>query len=310
MRLTYTQEADFRQQRDFGQKITASFEFISQHWRGLGRALLYIVLPLVLVHGIVSGFLQADALERARQLPAGNDGLLAQLARLGQVTQAPLYWLNVVLSAAMIVALMLTIYGYMLHCLRLPAPTAEVSVGAVWAVVKARFGKAFLSYFGIISLTMLGFLFFAIPGIYLCVPLSLFFVVLVLEGTGFRAGISRAMSLSKGKWWSTFGLVMVMFLMLAVGFGVIGGFMGVAFKSLGMQGSPDGYSVVSIVMALLGGLLSLLIYPPMLIALAFQYFNLVERKEGVGLRSLVDQLGRAPVPVPHTALRPDEEGEY
>jgi hypothetical protein len=48
-----------------------------------------------------------------------------------------------------------------------------------------------------------------------------------------------------------------------------------------------------------------------LMAIAFQYFNLVERKEGTGMRQLVDSLGQTAAPeVSGTYYRPDEEGEY
>ena len=48
----------------------------------------------------------------------------------------------------------------------------------------------------------------------------------------------------------------------------------------------------------------------LLITLVFQYFHLVELKDGTGLRHLVDQLGQAPAPVTNETYRPDDEGEY
>jgi len=66
--------------------------------------------------------------------------------------------------------------------------------------------------------------------------------------------------------------------------------------------------VISTVFASVG---RMVLYMPVFVALLFQYFNLVERKEGVGLRSLVASLGTAPAPVPYNqAYRPNDDGGY
>jgi hypothetical protein len=57
----------------------------------------------------------------------------------------------------------------------------------------------------------------------------------------------------------------------------------------------------------------IMLYPLLFLALAFQYFNLVERKEGEGLRTLVNRIGQPAVATqPYAAdrYRADEEGEY
>ena len=67
----------------------------------------------------------------------------------------------------------------------------------------------------------------------------------------------------------------------------------------------------TIVVTCLSSAFKLLLYPPLLLILAFQYFNLVERHDGVGLRRLVDSLGQTAPPQVHNATyQPDDEGEY
>ena len=66
----------------------------------------------------------------------------------------------------------------------------------------------------------------------------------------------------------------------------------------------------AVITTAIASLFNLLIYPPLLVALAFQYFNLVERHDGVGLRNMVNQLGQAPPAVHNGTYRPDDEGEY
>jgi hypothetical protein len=108
-------------------------------------------------------------------------------------------------------------------------------------------------------------------------------------------------------------MAMLLIVCSAVIGAVLGGIVAGLGGALGVFKSSDASTMAglfAIVSSGLGSLLNLLIYPPLLIALAFQYFNLVERHDGVGLHNMVHQLGQTPVAVANAAYRPDEEGEY
>ena len=68
--------------------------------------------------------------------------------------------------------------------------------------------------------------------------------------------------------------------------------------------------VLLIVYSGLQTLIMLTFYPFIMIALSFQYFNLVERRDGEGTRLLVDSIGAPVVVAAPQGLRPDDEGEY
>ncbi|MCI1186458.1 hypothetical protein MON38_03450 [Hymenobacter sp. DH14] len=321
MRPAFTQESDFRQRRDFGQKFSATFEFIAAHWRGLGRCLLYLVLPAALLRAVAAGLLQqqniAGIFSTTRQ-GGGRSTTLRQIEMMSQLVSTPLYWVSIALGIAFATMLVLTVYGYVKLCLR-PYPSAEpIMPRDVWQVVKQDFISSFFSYLGIAFIVVIGLFFLAIPGIYLAVALMPFFIIKVVEGTGFGATLSRSLSLTKGKWWSTFGLLAIMVLMLFVVLMVIGAFSGMLTLGLLRGGWNPGAGGASgrtaqiflISLAAIGSVLNLLFYPPMLLAIAFQYFNLVERRDGTGLHQLVNQIGQAPAPVQNATLRADEEGEY
>jgi len=323
MPLAYTHESDFRQERNFGQKISATFEFIGVHWRPLGRALLYLVAPLALLQGILTALIQSrmlgTILHTARDPQGYNprDPLATQRAIFGATFQNPLYYLTIATSLVFATMFVLTIYGYLVRCLRptgtLPTP---ITPAEVWEVAKRHLLSTFFSFWGIGVIVVLGFLFFVFPGYYLAVALSLFFIVRVVEGTGFFATVSRCLHLIKGKWWSTFGLIITMVGLLYVLMFAVSMFLSllrVGLPSAFMPTAEPGQvsAVFTVALTLFFTVVAFLIYPPMLLALAFQYFNLVERREGVGLAQLVDQLGQAPAASPAgTTYRPHEEGEY
>jgi hypothetical protein len=313
----YDQATDFWQERDFGQKFSAVFEFLRVHWRPLGRVLLYLVGPLALVQSLVVVLLQYQLFSSVGRLyrlsSSYNMGM-----NFMQFFTSPTYFGGTLLGAAFYSVLVLSVYGYLLECLYPTQPGQPIGVAQVWAIVKRRFVGTFFSLFGLGLLVMAGLFVFFIPGLYLSVALSLFFIVHLVEGSDFVATISRCLSLIKGKWWSTFGLIFMMLLLAGLllrGATIVLGIVGVGLSGAGLLGGLSHHAlnlpVLSAVFGVLSTLAALLIYPLLLLAIAFQYFNLVERREGVGLRTLIQQLGQpAPTTPDHATYRPHEEGEY
>ncbi|MGI4738966.1 MAG: hypothetical protein ACRYG7_27660 [Janthinobacterium lividum] len=313
MKNTYTTPADFWQERDFGAKISATFEFIGAHWRGLGRVLLYLVVPLALVQGIVAGALQLRVAEVMRQHTSSGSSFSFRYANYLSAFQSPWYFLNSLLGIVFQAVLILSVYGYLMRCVYAEQPGAPVTVPQVWAVVKNRLVGTSFSLLGIWVLIAFGFVCLFIPGVYLLVALSLFFVVSVLEDSSFVATISRCIDLVKGKWWSTFGLLFIMLLLIYlafISFGVVAALAGGA-KTLLISTSTLPMPL-AVVISSLAGLLSVLFYVPLMLVLAFQYFNLIERREGLGMRLLLDKLGndQAVATAQSSHYQPDEEGEY
>lgn len=318
MSLAFTQESDFRKEREFGQKISATFEFIRAHWRPLGRVMLYTVLPAALLFGLINSSMQMAIWGSLARRPVGGGAEVArqQFAVMGQMFSSPLYWLSAVLGIMFGSLVVLSVYGYLLCCLRGAAEPgaarSEVTVADVWVIIRREFLSTVLSIVGIYALTVVGFFLLAIPGIYLSVMLSLFFIVKLVEGTSFGETVSRCWQLIQGKWWSTFGLIFVMLLLLYALLalvGIVASLFGATLLGIVKSGTVQS-PVFAIVSSTLGTGLALLLYPPILLVLAFQYFNLVERREGVGLRSLVGQLGQAAPTARNASYRPEEEGEY
>ena len=314
MPLSYTHESDFRQERDFGQKISATFEFIGVHWRPLGRVLLYLVAPAALVQSIVLVLVQSRVFGPLLRSSYSQPGYSGFGKSYYANFTSPLYLFSNVVGTAFHSILILSIYGYLFLCLYPPAHGGPIKPSDVWAVVQRKFLGTFFSLYGLLLLVILAFFVLVIPGIYLSVVLSLFFAVYVMEDTSFFETISRCGSLIKGKWWSTFGLLCVtvgLIYLFFIGFGIVAGITGAGLRGATFVSNTDNLRVLTIAITAVSALLSLLLYPPILLAISFQYFNLVERRDGVGMHQLVSQLGQAPVASPHaTTYRPDDEGEY
>ena len=337
--LAFNRPTDFLRRRDFSQKMEATFDFIRAHATPLVRVLVLLVLPLALLTGIGTSVLQGQMLSTMsvfKQRASADSALNSAI--VPDVFTSSTFWLTMLSGILLFAVVHLVVFGYVV--LQADRTTDEpVTAGEVWEVVKSRFLGMVGSFIGLGFLFMAGsmviggvlfglgsmmssspwvifplvlLLYFAI--FYSIVPLSLYFIVWLRERRGFFGSLTRSFRLAWGKWWSTFGLLMVitfiMYLILLLSIALLSA-LGLPFAGM-MGGELDSGSmrVLMIVYSILQSLITLIYYPFILIALSFQYFNLVERHDGTGTRLLVDAIGEpAPVLAPQ-ALRPDDEGEY
>lgn len=318
MRQLYTQSSDFYRERDFGQKISATLEFIAGHWRPLGQVLVRVMVPVLLVRSVLQALIQQYLpVEFSRPDSSlhldGGSMLRLQAGMWRTIFTSLAYWTGSLVGSISFSLLIVSVYGYLVLLARRGTPGAPPTVAEVWGLMRREFLGTFLALWGVGLLVGLGFLFLAIPGIYLSVVVSLFFIVKLSEGIGFGAAFSRCWLLISDKWWSTFGLIaiaLLLYYVVLVGIGGVAVLVSGGFAAL-MQAARAKSPLGAVVISCLTSLSTLLLYTPLLLALAFQYFNLVERREGTGLRLMINTLGQtAPPQVSNAAYQPHDEGEY
>jgi len=283
------------QQRDFGNKINVTFQYVGQNFRTLGMALLYIVGPVALIAGIASGIMQSNFLRIAGNAGNQSDDPMAALQMMTQFF-SPAFWITMFFSLLANVAVILTTYGHM----KVYARTNEtesidsISVSDVWAEVQPAIGRAIIISILSTIFTAVACLFLVIPGIYVAVVLSLSLAVTMFEGTDFGPTFERCFKLIRDKWWSTFGLIVVMGIIVGlVGliFAIPSGIIGFLIGGKLLPDIPTVWLMLGNVIALVGRtLLNAVLYT----AIGFQYTNLVERQEGRGMISAIDSIGTNP----------------
>lgn len=295
------------QQRDFGEKINATFQYIAQNFRSLGLSLLYIVGPVALVAGIASGLMQSRIFDLIKD--AGSDADSMNPFQVFQTIFSPSFGITTLFSLLAILVVSLVTYAHMKVYARktdqvagTSTGTDRISVADVWEEVQPLIGRGIIISILSSIVTMVATLFLFFPGLYVGIVLSLAMAVTSFEGTDFGQTWNRCFTLIRDKWWSTFGLIVVM--------GILSGMIGILFSlpvaiisflvsANILPGVPSFWLVFGNVIATVGGtLLRGLIY----VAIGFQYTNLVERQEGRGLLSAIDSIGS-----PAQTRRPDEE---
>ena len=273
------------EQRDFGDKINATFNYVGQQFRSLGPALLYIVGPVAIVAGIASGIYQSNFLEMRQ---SGNQSPFDALTKLF----GPAYFLLMVFSMLANLLVGLTTYSHM----KLYHQTSggSASVAEVWAEVQRHIGKALLFLLGSTFVIIVGTILFVIPGIYVAIVLSLGMAVIVFEDADFMTTWNRCFQLIREKWWSTFGVIVVMAIVVSI-INLVFSIPAIIVQSLtSMKVAPDMPSFVVILTNALSTIGATLLYSLLYLGLGFQYTNLVERQEGTGLASAIDSIGTSP----------------
>jgi hypothetical protein len=202
-------------------------------------------------------------------------------------------------------------------------------VDAVWAVVKRRYGRMLLTTLGLTfvlaapivivlipclgALAYLAYVVYAGPVFSLAYPMRM-----ARDDLGFWAALGRCRDLAREAFWQTFGVVVLAYII----YGVLGSIFSMPASVLGMVramhsldgGSSLGYDIAFFALSLASGAASTVLYCIPLVAIALQYYNLLEQREHAGLMRRVASLDdegettAAATGAPADALRTDRGG--
>ena len=313
---------EFQMTRDFGSKVSTTFAFVVQNYRGLLRSILYIAGPPVLVASLLLSSFVADIFSLGLQTGRGNqDAFLKYFTNVN-------FWLQIGLALIFfIVSLVVTtatLNNYLI--LYREKKTHQIEVSDVWERVRNTFWMylgttllfgllAIVAYilltipiivFAAIStfLIFFGAVLLIIGILYLVVTTSLVYVVQAFEHKGFFESIARSFYLVRGKWWSTFGLYMVLSMLVGVisSIFIFPAYIIMIVQSLhnvqtnNFQGPSGITGTVVLIFITLYYLSQMVLSCLPNIGLALQYFNLVEMKEAKGLLGQIETLGQSSSP--------------
>lgn len=268
---------EFRKVRDFGGILGVTFEYIRQNFKVLFKSCLLIGGPFIVLAGVFMGLYQSSFFD----------------FQYNQDFQQFAFPFLFSMIFTMLSYLVITLVTYAHLILYIDSEPGSFDIEDVWKVVKQYFWLLLFTGIGYSILVFIGFIFLIIPGVYLSVALSLIFIVRLEEKLDFFDAVSRCTKIISGNWWFTFGLIIVM--------GIIQGFLAgilyiptyivmffFAFAGIDTASSETG-RILFIITSIIASLAALL-YAISTIAIAFQYYNLVERKEAPGLIQKIENI--------------------
>lgn len=310
---------EFARTRDFSNKMNATFEFVKQNFKSLGRAMLYMVGPPALIASLLIGSLMGDYMRAVFGMTSGGGSSFLDIFTSDLIIKIVL---AVVVATVTSVITLATMNNYVI--LYREKQSNQIEVEEVWERVKKTFWMYFWSMIGFVLLAFAAYILLILPIValaavspvliffgvfafiiiifYLLVANSLVFIVRGFEPKGFFESFSRSMFLTKGKWWSTFGLFFIFYMIISIISSVffLPWYMTKMISSLHqiseggrVDAGMDWFGLISMA---LNYLVSYMLAVLPQIALIFQYFNLVERKESRGLIEKMEGLGSAEQP--------------
>lgn len=316
----------FQRARDFSSKINATVVFITQNYKSLTKSIIYIAGPPVLVCSLLLSSFMGDFFKVMMGAGRNPEQFQSYFLTTSFWAQVILMFIFMLVSYVAIIA---TTNNYLI--LYEEQKTNNIDINDVWARVRDSLGMYFVTcllmglvivaayvvliipivILGAISpfLIFFGVVFFIVAAVYFMVGSSLVFAVRSFEKKGFFPAVMRSFFLVRGKWWSTFGLTMILSLLVgivsyvfSVPASIIQAVSGLHSVQSGTFEGPTGVvGTIVFILNALAYLCQLLLYLVPNIGLAFQYFNLVELKEAKGLMSDIQTFGQAP-----TAPTPEE----
>jgi hypothetical protein len=313
---------EYHHTRDFSRKMNATFEFIRQNFKSLGKSILVIAGPPVLVASlIIATFIDEFlGLTKAATMNSGDSEIFeTYFMSVTFWLQIALMFLLFLLSSIMSIA---TINNYII--LYEEKGTNKIEVMDVWNRVRETFWMYFGTTLVFFLLAIAAYIVLVIPVailatvspaliflgmmamfctvVYLIVSVSLTYIVRAYEKKGFFDAIGRSFKLVRDKWWSTFGLIFVLYIvMMTISYiFLIPWYVAMVTTALHSTSTEilDQSTMTwsTIVLFTLYYLAQMVLGALPNIGIAFQYFNLVERKEAKGLLSKIDTLGQSPPP--------------
>jgi hypothetical protein len=309
---------EYHHTRDFSRKMNATFEFIRQNFKCLGKSILLIAGPPLVVASLIIATFMSEFLEMTKAAATSSvdsEAIETYFMSVNFWLQVVLMFVLFLLSSIMSIA---TVNNYII--LYEEKQSNNIDVSEVWKRVRETFWMYFgttLIFFllaapvtlvlavpvGLLAaispaLIFLGMMAMFGAFMYLGVSVSLTYIVRAYEKKGFFDSLGRSFRLVRDKWWSTFGLIFILYIvMMTISYIFMIPWYVVTVTSALHNTStevldPASTSWITVVLFTLYYLAQMVLGAMPNIGIAFQYFNLVEMKEAKGLLGRIDTLGQ------------------
>jgi len=283
---------NFKQERDFGDLFNATFGLISQEFKRLGTAILYFVVPFLILSAIAMTIYSVKVSE---MMPSIVQGEKPDPFMIFSLMGSMIGYIGIamVLSLISVTMLLSTVLGYIK--LYIQKGSEGFSVNDVWFQVVSNFWAFLIAVIIVCLVVLIGTVFCVLPGIYFGVVLSILFCIMIFEERNFSDAFGRCFKLMKSNWWLAFGVLIIaaiIIYILAILLSIPSMLFGFSSMLSNMKDGqnpalslPTGFYIANAITSLFTQVLMVI---PIVIS-AFLYYSLVEKAEKP---SLMDKIGQ------------------
>ncbi len=273
-------------QRDFGDQISATFEFIKLNIKRITMNYLVFSLPLVIIGSV---------------LYAGGYTDLIQNVQAGQVyTPMSVFSGQIIIGGLLlfVASLFFIMSNYaMMKLYHEVEDPNEINVAMVYDVIKSRIGHYILGGIAVGVISVLGTLLLVLPGIYVMVAMMFTFIIIIFEGKNAFGAIDRSFQVQRGFWWGSFGFIIVMAIIISLisytivlPISLIYDFSPLELMSGTVAQDFEHSASKFLIVTVLSNSLTYFISSIYVIAIGIRYFTIVESKEDISLNQEIDSM--------------------
>ena len=281
------QKINFKRQRELGEILSDTFKFIRLEYKGLFTALMRnAAIPFLLLLA-AAGYYAATATDLSFITDGSIFSAAGFLVSLSFMGLAQVFYFGFM-------------FGAILHYIKQYSENnGVVDQESISQKVRSSLGGIMgLSILTAIML-MIGLALCFFPGVYLSVPLALVFSIYIFSNLGVGDSITESFNLVKNEWWSSFLTFVVIYIIVYL-IGMvfqIPALIYTFFKAFTQSQEVSGGDVsqifdwIYITLNVIASAASYLFYTIIVIASAFVYFNLNEKKNQTGTLEQINTIG-------------------
>lgn len=284
--------------RDFGQVISATVEFIREHFFSLYKILFIVVAPLAAIAGIFTSYAITDYFSWIHEFTQNPD-LEKLWGFIGMF---------MISNGLLLIAYLLCLVVTTEYCIAIHKQGTDNFNGRDFMKRCLRQTPRYI-ILSILSMFLLfiSCIFFIVPGVYFSIVVMIIFPVMANEKLSSWQTIKRSMTLIQGHWWATLGLNLVVYIAVSI---IAGIFTLPMYLVMGLQmffstespgEVPAYFSILSIFFTMISIVAQVMLYSVYVIVFTFKYFSIVEIKEGGSLFTAINQIGSS-----HDTAMPEE----
>ena len=282
----------FKKERDLGDILTVTFNFVRDNYKALFKALVKYAGPAFLLQLFALGYYTYTTTS------LGSD-IFTQLSSSNSFGFS--FVLSMLFMFIASIAYQAFMYGTIQHVIK-----SYINNNGVINIDEVGQGmsedwRSFLGLaFAISIMIFFGTLFCLLPGIYLAVPLALVYSIRAFDKLSFSDTISHAFKLVKDNWWITFLTLVVMVIVVYI--------INMVFQiptiiytltktltsvSEGSYSDPSfTFDWIYLTLNIVGSAISNIVYGILAVTVGFIYFNLNEKQNHTGAYESIDNLGK------------------
>ena len=282
------EKVEFRKLREFGELIGDTFLFMKQNFVPLMKS-FFALTGIFIVGGIISSMIAQLQLVGIAEASgsAYDDSFRSIFYNIGFN-----YFLVIIFMLLTYTSMYVSVLSFI--ALYIEKGNVAPTVNEVWGYSKYYYFRMMGSGILLSIFFVLCFVLCILPGIYVFPAITIFAPIMILENGSFSHSFDRSFKLLKDEWWITAAAILVIYIIFYA-FGMMVQLpaiiiMMVSAFTHGERAITSSYAVVSSISQQMSYIF--MIIP--VICSSLIYFNLVERKENLGLLQRMDQMGQQP----------------